>query len=438
MTADLFTPLVALAATPSDAIPEVARRAAVRTIANSVALSIGASDHPVLDTASAAIGSGGGQATFLGRAGAVALRDAALLNGISAHVEDFDDTHLRTVIHPGCAIVPAAFAVAEAEGRSGRELVDAVAVGVEVTLRVGIALGTPHFDRGWHLTSSTGRIGAAVATARLLRLDEQQLRSAMTIALSEVAGNQAALGTMTKSYHAGKAAADGLEAALLSAAGHVSDAPLSTDLLVELTPALDVEAALEDLGERWEIVDNAIKPYSCGIVSHPVVDAGIDLRALAAPEDIDEAVVEVHPVVLDVMGVQDPQDGLQSKFSVYHCFALGMTDQMAGPPQFSDERARADDVIRLRDLLEVRLDPTIDKDECRLRARVGDVWHEVHVPHATASAARPMTDAQLDKKCDALVTPVLGATTARVLLDQLFDLDRVDDVATIAAQARPA
>lgn len=438
---DLFDPLVELALLPPTDIPEPARRAALRTIVNSASLSVGAAGHEVIDLALRAMstsGAGGSPATVLGRSLELPLRDAALVNGISAHVEDFDDTHLATVIHPGCAIVPAAVAAAEVDRCSGRELLDAVAVGVEVTLRLGLALGSDHFDRGWHLTSSTGRVGAAVAVARLRGLDRSQLRAAVVTALGQVAGTQAALGTMTKSFHAGKAASDGLEAAMAAAAGLAPDAELATDLLHAITPSLDVAKGLEGLGERWEVVDNAIKPYSCGIVSHAVVDAGIELRQRIEPHEVEEAVVTVNPVVLDVMGVQDPQNGLQSKFSVYHCFALGLTDQKAGPPQFSDERARADDVVRLRDLLRVDLDPAIARDECRLRARVGDTWHDVHVPHATASVARPMTDDQLDAKCFALTAPRLGDDAARRLLDALFDLDGAADVAAVVALARPA
>ncbi len=247
-------------------VPESARHAGRRTVANSVALSTGAGDHEAADLAVAALTAlgRGGRSTILGRADRLGVADAALVNGLTAHVEDFDDTHLQTVIHPGAPVVPAALATAEATGASGEQTLLAVVCGIEVALRVGNGITPEHFDRGWHLTSTTGRLGAAVAAGRLLGLDEDAMLVALGAAAVEAAGLQEALGTMTKSFHPGKAAADGVEAAYLAAAGFTGpEAPIEGRRGFARTASsrVDEDAMLAGLGERWEIERNAFKPY---------------------------------------------------------------------------------------------------------------------------------------------------------------------------------
>ncbi|MGH3495704.1 MAG: MmgE/PrpD family protein, partial [Sciscionella sp.] len=207
--------------TERDEIPERSRRAAVRAIANAVSLAVGASRHPACDIALdtlKGLGYSGGL-SLLGRDEELGLTTAPLVTGIAVHVEDFDDTHLESMIHPACVVVPAAMAAAEHVDASGSELVDAVAIGVEACLRVGLGLGQGHFDLGWHTTGTTGRVGAAAAAGRLLGVTTEQMLVALGIAATESAGLREALGTMTKAFHAGKAAADGVEAVLFARAG---------------------------------------------------------------------------------------------------------------------------------------------------------------------------------------------------------------------------
>jgi 2-methylcitrate dehydratase PrpD len=323
-------------------------------------------------------------------------------------------------------------AVAQLTGASGRELLTAIAAGVEVACRVGNALGPGHFDRGWHLTATMGHLGAAVTAGRLLGLDAGRMRHALAIASTEAAGTTEQLGTMTKPLHPGKAAADGIEAALLAAQGFQGpSAPVAGrwGLGTLMAPAPEPEVALEGLGEIWEIEANAFKPYSCGIVSHPVIDAAISLRERIAPGDEIESVeVTVRPVVLEVMGVADPENGLRSKFSVYHCFAVGYLDGGAGPAQYTDERARDPEVAALRRRVTAITDPNMPKDACSAVVRtVRGAVHRIDIDHATGSIERPMTDDQLRTKFTLLVRPRLGERTQR-LLDAAWSIDEANDL----------
>jgi 2-methylcitrate dehydratase PrpD len=421
-------------------LPAAAKAAVRMTFGNAVGVMIGGGRDEAFATALATLGGLGTpeQCTLWGRHERGSMTVAALLGGVAAHVQDFDDTDLRTVIHAGAPIVPAALAVGEHVGANMGEVLDAVAVGVEITLRVGLGLGSTHFARGWHITGTTGRFGAAAAAGRLLGLSPQQMQMALGIAATEAAGVQAAFGTMTKSFHAGKAACDGVEAALLAAFGFTS-APDAIEgrrgLAQVMSDDSDVTAMLTDLGDTWELEQNALKPYACGIVSHPVIDAGIQLRrAGIRVMDVEKVRLRTNPVVLDVMGIADPQDGLQSKFSVYHCFAVGLIDEAGGPDQFSDERARDATIVSLRNRIAVDLDPSVARDEC-FASVSGARSHEVHVEHATGSKDRPVTREQLDDKMRRLAEPSLGLDGARQLIDAV--MRGADDlpIARVAALA---
>lgn len=354
---------------------------------------------------------------------------APLIHGIAMHVEDFDDTHLRTVIHPGAPVVGAALTAAEQAGASGEQLIDAVLAGVEVALRVGIGICPSHFDIGWHITGTAGHLGAAAAAARLLGLDADHAAIALALASVEAAGLTEANGSMTKSLHPGKAAADGLEAALLVRNGFTGPAdpiegPRGLAALTSEETELDV--IVDGLGSTWHTADNTFKPYACGIVSHAVIDAGVALRARVPADEIRRVDVRVNPVVIDVMGIADPHNGLQSKFSVFHCFTVGFLRGAAGPQQFSDEEARADDVVRLRRRVHVTTDPTVAKDEAYVTVVLADGQRlQEHVEHATGSLSKPMTDAQLRDKCRLVGRPALGSRIED-LISLLFSIERLE------------
>lgn len=418
---DLSRAVARFAATLSwDQLPPGARHAARRTTANAVGLAVGASGHEAVRAAAAALRALGvrGSNGVLGRPELSSATGAAMLNGMAIHVEDFDDTHLPTVLHPGAPTVPAALAAAELMNASGTQLLEGVVAGVEVASRVGNGLGPGHFDRGWHVTGTVGHLAAAVAAGRVLRLSEDQMLTALAVAATLAAGHTEQLGSMTKALHPGKAAADGVQAAVLARSGLTAPArPLEgpRGMGSLMSPRLDAKEVLAGLGDRWEVEDNAFKPYSCGIVSHPVIDAAVALRPRVAAAEIASVEVIVRPVVLEVMGVREPRTGLQSKFSVYHCFAVGLLDGAAGPAQYSDERALAPEIAALRRTVTATVDPGLPKDACRVVVVLRDGRRLVQeVAHATGSVDAPMTDEQLRAKFDLVVAPVLGRSADRL------------------------
>jgi 2-methylcitrate dehydratase PrpD len=435
-----FAAGLALTSLPAD-VQESGRR----TMANVIGLSVGASQHEALRAARRVLEGVGGtpHATILGLPGIAPAWSAAFLNGMAAHVEDFDDTHLETVLHPGAPVVPAALAMAELIGATSQDLVAGVIAGVEVGSRVALALGKSHFDRGWHVTGTAGHVAAAVAAARVARLGSQEILTAMGLGATSAAGLQEALGTSIKSVHPGKAAADGVEAALLASEGWLGpNEPLEgrRGLVALANGAGDWDRALRGLGREWEVTSNAFKPYACGIVSHPVIDLAVAIGREfdRDPSAIQAVEVTVNPVVLDVMGVKDPQTGLQSKFSVYHCFAVGYLEGVAGPAQYSDARA-VDPIIRaLRAKVSVVLDHTIAADECRgvVTGPNGKVHR--HVAHAIGSVDSPLSNADLRAKVVLVAGPVLGENAAGRLFDVTMELGQRTSLGDLITVATPS
>lgn len=431
-TTDVTRQLARFAATVNwDHMPESTRRAARRTFANAVGLAANAARHPAVESAAAALDAAGvtGPEAVVSRTATTSRWGSALLHGIAIHVEDFDDTHLRTVLHPGAPTVAAALAAASLTDADGQAVLEAIAAGIEVASRIGNGICPDHFDRGWHVTGTMGHLGAAVTVGRLLDLDEATMLNAIGLAATQAAGTTEQLGSMTKPLHPGKAAADGLEAAMLAADGVTGPShPLEGDrgLATLMSSGLDSAAMLDGLGTTWEIEQNAFKPYSCGIVSHPVIDAAIAMRSDVTDASIKSVDVTVRPVVLDVMGVNEPQDGLQSKFSVYHCFAVGLLDGAAGPDQYSDERALDPHVVELRRKVTAHLDPDMPKDACQVDVTLADgsrLSH--HVEHASGSVDKPMTDEQLRDKFLALTASRLGSRS-HDLWDAAWNVDQLD------------
>src|SRR5690606_1564752 len=278
---------------------------------------VGASQHEAVQAALRAVQvlEPAGQAMVAGRTERVDITNAALINGISSHLFDFDDTHLKTIIHPAGPVCSAVLALAELTGASGRQIIDAVVLGIDVSCRIGNTIYPNHYDRGWHITGSTGTLGAAAGCARLLGLDTEQTVMAMGIAASQPVGLREQFGTMTKPFHPGGAAKAGLMSALLAREGFTAspraiEAPRGFAQVA--STKYDWNEITNELGERFEISFNTYKPFACGIVIHPSIDASAQLRDKGVtPENLERLELRVHPLVLELTGKKEPTDGLQ-------------------------------------------------------------------------------------------------------------------------------
>lgn len=424
----------------SDAVDHEAHR----TFLNWLGCAVGAARHEAADAALAAVGmlQPAPQATVLGRGERVDMASAALVNGITSHTFDFDDTHLKTIIHPAGPVASALLALAEHQGAGGRALVDALVIGIDVACRLGNTVYPEHYDRGWHITGTTGMLGAAAGCARLLGLDVQQTAMALGIAASQPVGLREQFGTMTKPFHPGAAARAGLMSALLARHGFTSspkaiEAPRGFAQVVSTRCAWN--EVTDELGERFEISFNSYKPFACGIVIHPSIDACVQLREQGVrAEDVERIELKVHSLVLELTGKKEPADGLQGKFSVYHGCAAGLVFGHAAEDEFSDAVVNRADMVALRRKVVATVDDRIDEASADVTAVLRD-GRRVHVfvEHAIGSLQRPMSDAALEAKFHGLSDPVLGAAKTGELIAACWQVGSAADLKALVALARP-
>src|ERR1700730_7371902 len=416
---------------------EAARHAAARTLLNWVGCAIGGSQHETMANAIAALGPffGPGQATLFGRPERVDALHASLLNGISSHIFDFDDTHAYTAIHPAAPVAPAILALAEYRPVSGRDFINALVVGVETECRIGKAVTPAHYDAGWHITGSGGVFGSAAAAGKLLGLNEQQMTWALGLAAVQPVGLQEMFGSMTKSFHPGRAAQNGLTAAFLAGKGFTSSEH-GLEARRGWMNAVSTERNYAALANpRWEILHNTYKPFACGLVVHAVIDGCIQLRNQnhLTADMIERIDLDVHPRVMQLTSIKEPKTGLEGKFSVYHAAAVAIVEGTAGEHQFSDETVRAQPIADLRKKVFPKIDTTIGKEQARVAIQLKNgERRNVFVEHAVGSVENPMSDRMIEGKFHGLAEGILATDQARAIVDLCWRADQLADAGEIA------
>ncbi|EME84353.1 uncharacterized protein MYCFIDRAFT_152572 [Pseudocercospora fijiensis CIRAD86] len=428
-------------------VPDSVRKAAQRSLYNYLGCAIGGSHHPTVSKAHQALESlfGPSTSTLLGHHGSqtqkIDAQHAALLNGISSHVHDYDDTHLATIIHPVGPVASATLAFAQLNGQvvSGQQLLLALIAGIEASCKLGLAVWPSHYDIGWHITSTTGSIGAAVAIAKLANLSQEQTAHAIGIAATQVTGLREMFGSDTKSFHVGRAAQNGLLAAQMASKGFTSSLEAIeakrgwANVVVgpEGKPQLDryLSPDSEDgLSRVWEVERNTFKPFPCGIVCHPAIDASIQIHREMKEQnisvkDIESVKMQVHPLVIELTSKRQPKDGLEGKFSVFHGAAVGLIYGKAGPAEYDDQVVASS--AELRDKIDATSSDEIASDAAKVVVQLRDGSElEKFVEHAVGSLNVPMTDEQLTEKFVDQCSLVLGrdgATRASALAWSIGD-----------------
>ena len=393
-------------------LPGPVRDAARGMIANIGALVVAAMRTPTLQRLAANLPSTSeGGLLVLGAARPRSADDAALLYGIAAHLEDFDDTHLGSVTHPGSCAVPAALALWPALRPTPEVLLAAVAVGAEVAIRLGERL-EPALRRGWHLSALVAPVAAAAVAGRLLGLDAGGLAAAMGAAATRASGITEALGTLTKPVHLGHGAGVGIRAALEASRG--STKPAAADPLGSLLAALGGEPE-PPVDGAWRIEQNVVKPYACGVLGHSPVDLAVDLRRRMAGDEPHELVLRVSPLAVQAMGRMAPATELEAKFSLSHAVAVGFVRGKADPPDFAEPAIDDAAVRRIRERVRV----VADVGQARFESRLSAVWAsgqaELH-----AEEPLPLGAAGLRAKVHRLLDGAVGDaadTIAHLLLD---------------------
>jgi 2-methylcitrate dehydratase PrpD len=419
------------------------RKEAARTLLNWVGCAVGGSRHETVDAAISALApfSGPGQAGILGRKERLDILRAALINGISSHVLDFDDTHSRNIIHPAGPVISAILALSEHRPVSGSDFVTALVLGVDVECRIGNAVYPPHYDTGWHITGTAGVFGSAAASGKLLGLSERQMLWAFGLAATQPVGLQEMFGTMTKSFHPGRAAENGLTAALLASRNFTSSEQsleAKYGWVNVVSTAHDYSYITRRLGETYEISQNTYKPFACGVVMHATIDGCIQLHnehKLTANQ-VDRVELKVHPLVMQLTSKKTPQTGLEGKFSIYHAAAIALVEGGGGIAQFSDRAVRDATVTSLRDRVSTVVDSTLHEDQVRIAVTTRDGRRlEKFVEHAVGSADHPMSDRDLETKFSGLAAGILSPDRQHQLMDLCWKIEGLPQAGSIAQAA---
>jgi 2-methylcitrate dehydratase PrpD len=425
-----------------DDVPDRVRHEAKRSLVNFFATALGGCRNEAVEILMAALADyfGPPHATVIGRTERTDALTATFLNSVSANVLDFDDTHLRTVIHPTAPVAPGLFALAERRPISGAALLHAFVLGVEVECRVGNALSPGHYRRGWHITATCGVLGAAAAAGKLLGLDAQRMAWALGTAATQSSGLIENLGTMSKSVGVGNSARNGLAAALYAERGLSGpDRPLEgpRGLAAVMGEGEDLASVADGLGESWELMHNAYKPYPNGVVLHPVVDACLELRPQVGDvARIERVMVKGHPLLRERADRPNVTTGREAQVSLQHSVAVSFLYGAAGVKEYSDACVNDPAVLALRSKVTAEDDASIPADAAvvSLRTTSGDLL-SAHIAHARGSLARPLSDRELEAKLRELAVYGAPGVDAERLIEALWALDGTRSIASLLGMA---
>ncbi len=281
---------------------------------------------------------------------------AAFGNGIIAHVLDVDDYEMPSMAHPSVTVLPAVLALGEKLHANGKECLVAYLVGVEVISKIGKGISPNHYEKGWHSTSTLGTIGAAAASAKLLKLNRERTRMAIGIAASMSSGLRGNFGTMTKAFHAGHAAKSGVESAILASFGFTANKNILENELgfcniFADNHTYDLQKITKDLGHPFSIISPgfAKKLYPSCAATHSFLDGIfylIDQHDIKA-EDVDSVQCGIFYLYPKMLIHSNPQTGLEGKFSLEFCIALALKERTVNIGHFTDSKVKDLEIQKL-------------------------------------------------------------------------------------------
>ncbi len=434
-----------------DRIPEAVRERAVLAIIDSIGtVFAGLNEESVRLVRELSMHEGGtGRSTVIGMGRNASAWSAALPNGAAAHALDYDSISLSVSGFIASPTLFSILALAERTGVpvNGRLLIEAFVAGWEVEAAIARGLGVLHYSKGWHSTATLGHFGAAVGCARLLNLDADGIRSALGVAASEASGLRTMIGNMTNPFHVGKAARNGVTAALLASEGflaepNVIEHPYGVAVAFNGKGGFDLEAMSKGLGSQWDLVDPGlvVKVYPCCGLVHSAIDAMLILREKHAltPEDVERIEVAVHALVPPTMKFDRPKTGYEAKFSTPFCVSTALTEGAVKLEHFTDERVRDPLLLDLMPRLSMSVHPDLtdpssflekEFSEVRVTTRDGrQLEQRVDRIANRGSRGNPVDLALISAKFEDCVRGHPRQDAALRARDLLSNLERLDDI----------
>jgi 2-methylcitrate dehydratase PrpD len=367
-------------------------------------------------------------ATIIGSGQCTSGPFAALANGYASHALDFDDVFNppETTIHLGSCVWPTVMAIAEMRALTGAQALASYVAGFEVGARVARAAGITHFESGWQVTGTAGRLASAAAGARALGLGGAATANALGMAAAAASGIREIYGSDAKALQPGRAAMDGLLTALMAERGMTArDTAIEGErgLLSVISRAPDPAILVESLGETWSVLSNGHKLYPNASLLHPAIDAALEATkdpqfTLDAVESIE---VRMLPFAASVTARRHPAPGSEARFSAAHCVAFALHAGYLGLDSFSANAVNDRDVARLRETVTVLADGSVGKRGARLRITLRDGSTLEHtVLDNRGTPANPLSDDDLNAKLRSIAVPRIGVQGANELLAECW------------------
>lgn len=428
-----------------NALPENIQKETKRALLNYLACSIGGATTPTMQAAISGVKAldPSNEIPIAGGAERCGISNAALLGAISASAHTFDDTHLATITHPTAPVASACLATAyrlslAGQPVQGKRLLAAIAIGIEVQCRISNAIragGTAHM--GWYITGLSGGIGTAIAVGHLLKLNRDQFISAIGLAGTQACGLRATHGSMAIAYVPGLAGRSGVDAAYMAKAGF-NCSPIVLDgrngLLQVLGSAGDPGTIIDALGQDFELLNNAYKPYPCGIVIHPAIDGCLELiqHDAVKSENIDQIFLDVHPDAMTLTWRKHPETELDAQVSLFHWVAATLVFKNAGINEGKIEAVQDQRVRDLQNNIHVNTDKSLLENQARVSVLLKDGRRlTAEVSNAIGSITNPMTTEQLIQKFNTLACPVVGSEKSAIALEHCLNIDKSTNAAEL-------
>jgi aconitate decarboxylase len=389
--------------------------------------------------------SGGGAASLFARRERVSPADAALANGTAIHGFELDDAHVASSLHPGSVALPASLATAEVEGASGEQLLTALVVGYEVGLRLGVCAGVAHSTGGYHVTGTVGSVGAAAAAARVLSLSPLQFAQALGIGATQAAGLYVArLGSMTKRFHAGRAAQSGVLSAYLARKGFTGgletlEAPFG-GFLSTLRGQFDAATMLIGLGERWETALVGLKPYAACASAHTTIDGVLELRSRGVSvENLERLTVWASKKGhINIGWSYRPGEVITAQMNGSYAAAVALIDGDAFIDQFNESRLSDPAILALMPRITFLHDPELDRGGATKRHAVrieafrkdGSML-STEIEQRRGSPEHPLGAAEAEQKFRRLAAVVLSPRDTDEAVGLIATIERKDHLARL-------
>jgi len=449
-------------ATRADGIPADVAHLGKRSVLDGIGLALAGARSQTGDIARRYLAALGiateGGSTVIGSDLRLPARFAAFANGISIHADDYDDTQLAIakdrvyglLTHPTAPALPPALALAERERKSGRDLMTAYQIGVEVECKVAEAIMPRHYQHGFHSTATCGAIGAAASAAKLLGLDCETTRRALSLGATQAAGLRENFGTMTKPFHAGRAAESGVVAAELAALGFTASLTgLEADRGFFRAAGGGYSADMIDgkLGSPWTFAfpGVSIKPHPSGSLTHPGMSVMLDLirRHDLRPERVKRVTVGTNHNVPNALIHHRPGNELQAKFSMEFCMAILLLEREAGLEQFTDDVVNRPDVQALLRRVDFGVNAEAEAAGFDKMTTIIEVEQDDgtvvkgRADFGKGSPANPMSDAELtDKFRQCAAWGGLDAAQAQTVSDLVWRIETLADVGELTRHLR--